>query len=61
MEVAVGGIAKRPRVVESRLEEPEHLCLTISFDHDILDGAPAARFTSQFLELLASGDLLRQG
>jgi hypothetical protein len=57
--VTVRGIAKRPVVVGSRLEEREHLCLTVSFDHDIVDGAPAARFTSRFLGLLASGDALR--
>lgn len=57
--VTVGEIAKRPVVVEGRLEEREHLCLTVSFDHDIVDGAPAARFTSRYLELLASGDALR--
>ena len=59
VEVTVGGIASRPVIVEGRLEAREHLCLTISFDHDILDGAPAARFTSRFLELLANGDALR--
>lgn len=57
--VTVGGIARRPMMVGDRLEEREHLCLTISLDHDIIDGAPAARFTSRFLELLASGDALR--
>jgi len=57
--VAVGGIAERPVVVDGHLEGREHLCLTISFDHDIVDGAPAARFTKRFAELLASGDVLR--
>lgn len=59
--VTVGGIASRPVIVEGGLEAREHLCLTISFDHDIVDGAPAARFTSRFLELLANGDALRDG
>lgn len=58
--VAVGGIVGRPVVVEGRLEEREHLCLTLSFDHDIVDGAPAARFTGRFAQLLASGDVLRE-
>lgn len=57
--VTVGGIAKRPEVVDGRLGEREHLCLTLSFDHDIVDGAPAARFTSRFLGLLAGGEALR--
>lgn len=57
--VAVGAIAVRPVLVDGGLQEREHLCLTVSFDHDIVDGAPAARFTSRFAELLSSGDELR--
>lgn len=38
----------------------EHLCLTLSFDHDVVDGAPAARFTARLTELLESGDLLHE-
>ena len=29
--------------------------ITISFDHDIIDGAPAARFTQRLKELIESG------
>ena len=58
--VAIGSIARRPVLVDGRLEEREHLCLTVSFDHDIVDGAPAARFTSRFAEILASGDEVRE-
>lgn len=57
--VAVGSIVKRPVCCGGRLEEREHLCLTLSFDHDVIDGAPAARFTKQLSELLASGSVLR--
>lgn len=28
--------------------------MTLSFDHDIIDGAPAARFAQQFATLLES-------
>ncbi len=56
--VAVGSIAQRPKLIDGGLQEREHLCLTVSFDHDIVDGAPAARFTSRFAELLSSGDEL---
>lgn len=58
--VAVGAIAKRPAIIDGRLEEHEHLCLTLSFDHDIIDGAPAARFAHRFAELLSSGDAIRE-
>jgi pyruvate/2-oxoglutarate dehydrogenase complex dihydrolipoamide acyltransferase (E2) component len=58
--VAVGAIVERPAVVEGEVVTHEHLCLTLSFNHDIIDGAPAARFTSRFAEALASGDELRR-
>jgi hypothetical protein len=29
--------------------------MTISFDHDIIDGAPAARFAERLKELIESG------
>jgi pyruvate/2-oxoglutarate dehydrogenase complex dihydrolipoamide acyltransferase (E2) component len=53
--VAVGAIARRPALIDGDLQEREFLCLTVSFDHDIVDGAPAARFTSRFAELLSGG------
>ncbi len=58
--VAVGAIVARPVMVDGRLATHEHLCLTISFDHDIVDGAPAARFTARFSELIAGGAALRE-
>ena len=30
----------------------DFLSLTIGLDHDIIDGAPAARFTNRFIELI---------
>lgn len=50
---------ERPRIVDGRVEGREHLCLTLSFDHDIIDGAPAARFTNRLSQVLAGGELLR--
>ena len=57
--VAVGAIARRPALIDGAFQEREYLCLTVSFDHDIVDGAPAARFTSRFAEQLSLGDELR--
>ena len=48
--VTVGGIINK--------SSKEHLCLTVTFNHDIIDGAPAARFLKRFTELLGSTDLL---
>jgi pyruvate/2-oxoglutarate dehydrogenase complex dihydrolipoamide acyltransferase (E2) component len=57
--VTVGGIVERPCVSDGQLETHEHLCLTVTFNHDIVDGAPAARFIKRFSELLKDGTLLR--
>lgn len=57
--VTVGGIVERPAVREDCLEAREHLCLTVSFDHELVDGAPAARFISRLAGLIASGEGLR--
>ena len=57
--VAVGGIVERPSLQNGRLENHEHLCLTVTFNHEIVDGAPAARFLKTFSAHLKSGDLLR--
>jgi len=57
--VAVGGIVERPCVRDGQLETHEHLCLTVTFNHDIVDGAPAVRFLKRFSELLKDGALLR--
>ena len=57
VNVVVGGISRRPVLVEGgRIEEREYLCLTVSVDHDIVDGAPAARFVSRFVALIEAGD-----
>jgi pyruvate/2-oxoglutarate dehydrogenase complex dihydrolipoamide acyltransferase (E2) component len=53
--VTVGGIGQKPGVVNGQIAIREYLSLTISFDHDIIDGAPAARFTQRLKELIESG------
>jgi len=58
LNVALGGIVERPRLVGDRLENCEMLCITVSIDHDIVDGAPAARFGQRLRELLESAELL---
>ncbi len=56
--ITVGSIAPKVVEVDGRFESREHLCLTASFDHAIVDGAPAARFLSDFVEEVRSGALL---
>jgi pyruvate/2-oxoglutarate dehydrogenase complex dihydrolipoamide acyltransferase (E2) component len=58
--VTVGGIVQRLVPVDAGQEAREHLCLTVSFDHAVVDGAPAARFMRSFSEILQSGALLSE-
>jgi len=53
--MTVGGIAEKPGVVNGTIAIRDYLSLTLSFDHDIIDGAPAARFTERLKELIESG------
>jgi pyruvate/2-oxoglutarate dehydrogenase complex dihydrolipoamide acyltransferase (E2) component len=53
--VTLGGIAEKPGVVDGRIEIREYLSVTFSFDHDIIDGAPAARFAERFKGLIERG------
>jgi pyruvate/2-oxoglutarate dehydrogenase complex dihydrolipoamide acyltransferase (E2) component len=53
--LVVGSIAWKPAVVEGRIEPREILHLTVVFDHDVIDGAPAARFARRLVELIESG------
>ena len=53
--LTVGGIGEKPGVVDGHIAIREYLSLTISFDHDLIDGAPAARFTQRLKELIESG------
>lgn len=53
--LVVGSIAWKPAVVDGRVEPREILNLTVTFDHDIVDGGPATRFVRRLVELIESG------
>ncbi len=55
LQLTLGGISRKPGVVEGRVEIRESLSVTVSFDHDIVDGAPAARFVQHLRELVEAG------
>jgi pyruvate/2-oxoglutarate dehydrogenase complex dihydrolipoamide acyltransferase (E2) component len=55
LDLIVGSISSKPSVVEGRIEPREILNLTVVFDHHVVDGAPAARFTRRLVELIESG------
>jgi pyruvate/2-oxoglutarate dehydrogenase complex dihydrolipoamide acyltransferase (E2) component len=52
--VVLGGIVERPVWLAGKIEPRQFLCITVSVDHDIVDGAPAARFVARFREFIES-------
>jgi pyruvate/2-oxoglutarate dehydrogenase complex dihydrolipoamide acyltransferase (E2) component len=58
LQITLGGIAKRPDLVNGQLENRQMLCVTISVDHDLVDGAPAARFAHTLKELIEGRSVL---
>jgi hypothetical protein len=57
--LAVGGVTVKPGVVDGRVEPRELLAVTASFDHDVVDGAPAARFARRLREIVEGFEVLR--
>ncbi|MHA1908437.1 MAG: 2-oxo acid dehydrogenase subunit E2 [Candidatus Thorarchaeota archaeon] len=55
VNIAVGGISEKPGFVDDRVEKREYLSITVTLDHDVVDGAPATRFVARFVELLEEG------
>jgi len=59
--LTVGGIAPKPGVHEGAIAIREYLHITLGFDHDVVDGAPAARFARALVDLLESAAVLQEG
>lgn len=65
--LTVGSIARKPWVVRNHegdgsksIEVREILSLTVSVDHDVIQGAAAARFARRLRELIESGTVLKE-
>lgn len=58
--VTIGGITARPAFVDGTVASHEFLPLTLSFDHTIVDGAPAARFAGVLRGMLETGAALEE-
>ncbi len=51
----ISSIIKKPVVIENKIEIREILKITILIDHDVIDGAPMARFISEFSKNIETG------
>jgi pyruvate/2-oxoglutarate dehydrogenase complex dihydrolipoamide acyltransferase (E2) component len=58
--VTIGGVTTRPVLAGTDVVNREFLPLTLSFDHTIIDGAPAARFATHLRSLLENAAVLEE-
>jgi pyruvate/2-oxoglutarate dehydrogenase complex dihydrolipoamide acyltransferase (E2) component len=52
---ALGSIVKKPGIFEEKISVREYLYMTVLINHDVIDGAPAARFMARLTSLIESG------
>lgn len=57
----LGGVSSRPVFVQGHVYNHEFLPLTLSFDHVLVDGAPAARFATTLRGMLESAAAFESG
>jgi len=56
--LGVGEIAQKPIIVCEKIEMKPFMMLSLSYDHRIVDGAPAAQFLSKIKSFLENPELL---
>ncbi len=54
----IGSVIKKPVVIDDKIEIREILHLTVLLDHDVIDGAPMARFVNELAKNIESGIFL---
>jgi pyruvate/2-oxoglutarate dehydrogenase complex dihydrolipoamide acyltransferase (E2) component len=60
LNIALGGVAKRLVEQNGEILEQEFMQITAMLDHDVLDGAPAARLQAKLVDLIETGYGLRE-
>lgn len=55
LQLTLGGVAEKPGVVDHRIEVRTYMSVTVSFDHDIVDGAPVTRFIQRLKKQVETG------
>jgi pyruvate/2-oxoglutarate dehydrogenase complex dihydrolipoamide acyltransferase (E2) component len=55
--ISFGAITKKPWVVNGEVAIRDILHLTVTFDHDVIDGVPARRFVQDLITHIEKGIL----
>jgi len=58
LSVALGGVVRKPVQLGTRIVTREILSVSVFFNHDIVDGAPAARFTNSLRKRIENAEVL---
>lgn len=59
LNIALGGIREQAILRDGKAVEQKLLCVTFLVDHDIVDGAPAARFIARLSKLMTGAAYLK--
>ena len=51
----MGTLNEQPSVYKGEIQKRESLYLTVLIDHDVIDGAPAARFVDDLVKKMEKG------
>jgi energy-converting hydrogenase A subunit M len=58
VDFTLGSIVNKPAKVSNEILLREILSITVMFNHDIVDGAPAARFTNRLKRIIENAEVL---
>jgi hypothetical protein len=58
LSIVIGGMTKRAPATQADSDPRQVLCLTVSANHEVVDGAPLARFVARLKEHIEAADLL---
>jgi pyruvate/2-oxoglutarate dehydrogenase complex dihydrolipoamide acyltransferase (E2) component len=58
VQLVVGGITERPRMINGQLEVRKVLDLTVTLDHNVVDGGPATRFGAELRQQIETAQVL---
>ena len=56
--LVVGGVSRRPRAMADQVEVRDVIDLTLTVDHNVVDGAPATRFAADLRQIMQTASVL---
>lgn len=56
--IVVGGVSKRPRAVGGSIQARDVVDLTLTVDHNVVDGSPATRFAADLRHIMHTAAVL---